>query len=944
MMNTYKTLFLHSLIIHKIYKLDTKLLNYSYKNYSTKRRKRIYSKELGIIYANFTIALVHNKLNLDRTKFKNYSSIIKYLEEYKGDKLFTSHYISQLKNNEFNKVPLTEQSLDFINYVKKTFPDFNHTLFVTSSYPPGTKLQQANKSAPSQSDYIPSISEAKPIKVTTKDIEIPTKITNINTTYSGSVGTAAQDQKTKSTNLSFNLLRSIHKKFNYLYKKFNYLYLILPCFILLILAVKDNPELLNEYIKEWITELNTIISAQTYNIDVLHTSNRIPADEAQDVLTHSFREQHLFDNLDNGDPITYKDCASYATTDYQNSYPDITNFYDRIEGVSEVSSRSTSYTEPKSNNTDIPVSSSLSYLEDIPSRWPTSNTTYTQTNTIPNPDITVTKRSGYSDTVIYAATPDTYPTIKDIAKVNSKSVYAKASDWWLPMLDFNNLKYFPSLFEDLSKPRETYTIVQYTKDIPSELVNYNTYPTGTMLQQATNLENNISSITAPATKSSIYSDIISYNTKLTKASSKLASAAVENVTTVNITPMQNSNISPPYENNITSISYKLNRDSVSSTYSKYFYSELTNPLDKHTEDTNATDKVNALLSNTQDLDKHTDDTQVKLFVSEYTDNTENNKKLYESKIPEPVTPEQVCIKDTSNSELAAYPLGTKLQQAKPSIEPFSPYSPSIISDYSDIQVPIIKDTPINPPLFEDDMSVDLKRASYNTKASISTNTESSAHDLSLPDLNPNKLTSLTLTEDYSIANTESNHDSWDFSIPEAKPTIARPPLDDFDETSSLLNHQDIDMYDLSNAKSTIVNNNKHIMNIELNLDTLQDRLNSINDESSSLLQEKAELTNKLNNNSHNVEPFTERTANYDNPLYTTYKNAYNSFMQWNINTSSPVSNNDIISKLNKINNKLNSLEETKSDLLNSINNNNNSLVNFNKHNTRLRQFILENSS
>jgi hypothetical protein len=67
-------------------------------------------------------------------------------------------------------------------------------------------------------------------------MEVTTKATNINTTSS-------KDQKTKTANLSFNLLSSI-------YEKFNYLYLILPCFILLILAVKDNPELLNEYIKE----------------------------------------------------------------------------------------------------------------------------------------------------------------------------------------------------------------------------------------------------------------------------------------------------------------------------------------------------------------------------------------------------------------------------------------------------------------------------------------------------------------------------------------------------------------------------------------------------------------------------------------------------------------------------------------------------------------------
>jgi hypothetical protein len=488
------------------------------------------------------------------------------------------------------------------------------------------------------------------------------------------------------------------------------------------------------------------------------------------------------------------------------------------------------------------------------------------------------------------------------------------------MLDFNNLKYFPSLFEDLSKPRETYTIVQYTKEgassssaqlnntdvslykhyinkavkgsylenailkhIPSESISYNT----------TNIENTTtSSVTAP--EASLYTDIISYNTKLTKASSRLASAAVETVTTENITPLQNSNISPPNEatlkNNTPSLSYNLNRDSVSSTYSKYFFSE----------DTNTTDKVNTLRF--QDQDKLVDNTQVKLFVSEYMDNTENTKKLSEHTIPEPVTPEQICNTDLSNSlhtnikNSKQLPVAAQAK-AKASIEPFSPYSPSIISDYSDIQVPLIKDTPTNAPLIEDDMSVDLhslRSASYKIKDSISTNTESINLDdgLPVPDLSSIKLTSPTLTEDYDVASTESNMDSLD--LPEAIPTTATAPLLDddsdfntlhipgtlnFEETNNFINNQSIDIRDLSNAKSTIVNNNKHIMNIELNLDTLQDRLNSINDESSSLLQEKAELTNKLKNNSHNVEPFTERTANNDNPLYTTYKNAYNSFMQ-----------------------------------------------------------------
>jgi hypothetical protein len=36
-------------------------------------------------------------------------------------------------------------------------------------------------------------------------------------------------------------------------------------------------------------------------------------------------------------------------------------------------------------------------------------------------EITVPEGSGYSDSVIYAATSDTYPTIKDITKAKSKS-------------------------------------------------------------------------------------------------------------------------------------------------------------------------------------------------------------------------------------------------------------------------------------------------------------------------------------------------------------------------------------------------------------------------------------------------------------------------------------------------------------------------------------------
>jgi hypothetical protein len=476
------------------------------------------------------------------------------------------------------------------------------------------------------------------------------------------------------------------------------------------------------------------------------------------------------------------------------------------------------------------------------------------------------------------------------------------------MLDFNNLNYFPSLFEDLSKPRETYTIIQCTraspegasssfaqlnntdvslykhytnkavnvsylenailKHISSESVSYNTI----------NIENTtVSSVAYPYPTdaqamdqlgANLPTDIISHVTPQTKANPGL----------VEVTAKANNVISPRYEatatqkTNTPSISYNLNRDSVSSTYSKYFYSEDTSTT---------TDKVTIQV---------------------------NDKAVT-------VTTEQASNIDLSNS------LSTNIKNSKLRIEPSSPYSPSIISSYTDTQaktsdlvsnalrsatknisfsddltVPEVKPTKITPFALFEDYTV------ANTENIVATRTN---FDLTIPEAKPTIITAPLLDDDFDYQSTHiprsSKLDDLDLTIPEAKPNIITAPwLDDYDlpstvqantepvtqatlkleKTSSLhANQEDIDIRDLSNAKSTIVKNNKHIMDIELNLVSLQDRINSINDESSSLLQEKAELTNKLNNNNHTVESFTERTVNNDNPLYTTYKNAYNSFMQ-----------------------------------------------------------------
>lgn len=90
-----------------------------------------YDEETRLIYINFVIALVHNKLNLHLSKFNNYGEVLKFLEGFKGDKLFSKSYISVLKlKGQFKKVPLTEKSEEFILYVKKRFPSFDEAGFV----------------------------------------------------------------------------------------------------------------------------------------------------------------------------------------------------------------------------------------------------------------------------------------------------------------------------------------------------------------------------------------------------------------------------------------------------------------------------------------------------------------------------------------------------------------------------------------------------------------------------------------------------------------------------------------------------------------------------------------------------------------------------------------------------------------------------------------------
>ncbi len=134
------------------------------KYYSTKGS---YSKEMGVIYINFIKALLHNRLNLNMERFNKNEEILQFLEKFQGDKLFTRHYISKLKNQgEFERVPLTPKSKEFINYVKRTFYEFDEFEFtlVIPIVAPIAAVGQSPQNKVASKETITK-SKTKPIKI-----------------------------------------------------------------------------------------------------------------------------------------------------------------------------------------------------------------------------------------------------------------------------------------------------------------------------------------------------------------------------------------------------------------------------------------------------------------------------------------------------------------------------------------------------------------------------------------------------------------------------------------------------------------------------------------------------------------------------------------------------------------------------------------------------------
>ena len=108
-------------------------------------KNKIYNRETsqlsGNIYKNYTDLAVRNfvkglvsepkMFNLD-DRLKTYADIIDFIKGYKDNKRITKQSISNLKNRKliFKSVPRTPETLDFVEYVKKTFENFDVDSFL----------------------------------------------------------------------------------------------------------------------------------------------------------------------------------------------------------------------------------------------------------------------------------------------------------------------------------------------------------------------------------------------------------------------------------------------------------------------------------------------------------------------------------------------------------------------------------------------------------------------------------------------------------------------------------------------------------------------------------------------------------------------------------------------------------------------------------------------
>lgn len=475
--------------------------------YSTKAS---YSKEMGVIYINFTKALLHNKLNLDKNRFDKNAKIIDFLEGFQGDKLFTRHHITKLKNQgEFDRVPLTPKSKEFINYVKREFPDFDGFEFAlvkpitkeegksqliinksTTKHVPAresvktvsqvlpTIVQKestvvSSKATPTVTETITKIVEpvvtetiTKVVEPVVKVVETITKpvvdtipnitINNANTNSAHATTVTSNTQYASSSwdsLLSLFGLKSIAKILKDIFgfdgDGIIYLLIQLPYLVWFLIAFKDNPDIM-----KYLTENLGIEEYQAPNTELipLEYNFEVPYDFEQD-------DSNIID-VASEDYFT-KDAARDYTDNSGIEYFDYFDYY---------------HSKP------LQPSQSSSLAMGDNETTPTSKVVVEELKDIGNSLLEPIKDQPEVHVVDdqFSGTIDVFPVAQEVQSMNNYKITSNSNKtsiggffrWLFPMLDFYNLNYFPSYFEKFNMNTKVQPItnkVDYVKMLIDEL-------------------------------------------------------------------------------------------------------------------------------------------------------------------------------------------------------------------------------------------------------------------------------------------------------------------------------------------------------------------------------------------------------------------------------------------------------------------------------------------
>ena len=102
-----------------------------YEKKASNKVSNVYKSYLDLAIRNFLKGLMNNSYNLKRDLFENYKDIIDYIHQYKPTYKLTPNILAQMKRKGVIKRPVLKnnETLDFVEYIKIKFPNFDEDLF-----------------------------------------------------------------------------------------------------------------------------------------------------------------------------------------------------------------------------------------------------------------------------------------------------------------------------------------------------------------------------------------------------------------------------------------------------------------------------------------------------------------------------------------------------------------------------------------------------------------------------------------------------------------------------------------------------------------------------------------------------------------------------------------------------------------------------------------------